>query len=114
MQYISPVTLVVFTADGTQSFSMEAHVPTELPDEVISDFVRQGATRVGAVAAEPVAPVESDKVPAIVEAMRAILEAGDPVLLESGGIPRVAEIDAIIGFRSNKADREAAWAVVEG
>lgn len=117
MQLQLKESLTIFIDGGTRSFHIPAGVLTDIPADFAAAAMVASASLTDPtpqVAAPAVEDPVSTKVPAIVEAMRTLLDRGDPAVLEPGGIPRIAEIDAIVGFRTNKADREAAWAVVEG
>lgn len=122
MKYISDKVLVAFNKVGTASFALEPGVAVEVPTEFLPSLIEQGAVAEADYApASSTSPsgatlsdVSTDKVAAIVKAMRQLLDSGNAEVLEAGGIPRINEIDTLVGFRSNKADREAAWAVVEG
>jgi hypothetical protein len=120
MLLVTDKPLTVFIEDGILSMNIPAGDPVEVPDNFVYAAMQAGALPVGAQPTSEPHPLGANggtaelKVPAIIEAMRKLLESGNPEVLEAGGMPRVSEIDAIVGFRTNKADREAAWAVVEG
>lgn len=111
MLYVSPKDIVAFTVDGIHSHSMDANVPVELPDHMIPSLVALGARPTDA---KPAAPeVNADRVSALVEASRKLLSENTPEHLTSEGTVKVASLDAAVGFRSTKAEREAAEAIVE-
>ena len=104
MQYLSPKDLVVSSPDGCHAIALYAGVPKEIPDEWVKAVVLAGALphvpgdetpaphTSAPEPAQSMAPLE-----AVVEAMRQLLESGDPEKLTAGGIPRTKEIEALVG-----------------
>lgn len=112
MLYVSPKDITAHTADGIHCFSMEADVPTELPDLFVPSLVALGARP---TLGEVVAPaVDNTRVAAIALTLRDILSRNDPETLTREGTVKVAVLDAELGFATTKAERDAASAVVEG
>jgi hypothetical protein len=109
--------IVVWDEQGVHSIGIGKGQVVDVPLLLVSAAVRQGAYEPGknggtvAVAAFDGEP--SEKVKAIAQAYRTILQTGDVTKLDEAGIPRVNELEAIVG-RTNKADRDAAWVIVEG
>ena len=113
MLYVSPKAITAHTEDGIHCFSMEADVPTELPDLFVPALVALGARpTLGDFVAPPV--VDVNRVAAIVATTRDILARNDADTLTREGTVKVAVLDAEVGFATTKAERDAASAVVEG
>lgn len=118
---ISTQSLHVHSECGTYSAFLEAGVAQDIPDILLPRVLTAGAILGDKLSGEATGGSQEDKaaererkVDALTTAMKEILDAGDPALLDPGGIPLTAVLDEKVGFRSNKADREAAWANVEG
>lgn len=109
--------LVVWDEIGAHSIGIGKGDIVDVPLLLVSAAVKQGAYEPGKtsgrVASASVNEDPNEKIKAIVQAYRTILQTGDVTKLDEAGVPRVNEVEAIVG-RTNKADREAAWVIVEG
>lgn len=121
----SPVNLHVSSPDGIYSCYLAAGVPSEVPPVLVPHveyaLLQRGASVPPATASKEVQEpdgvdpaLRAEKLAKIIAAYKDILAAGDPELLEAGGIPRISEVEGRVGFRTNKKDRDEAWAEVEG
>ncbi len=109
--------IVVWDDNGVHSIGIPRGAIVDVPLLLVSEAVRQGAYEPGKTGPGPTAPAAdenpSEKIKLIVAAYRKILTDGDVTKLDEAGIPRINEVEAIVG-RTNKADRESAWVIVEG
>ena len=116
----SPINLHVSTPDGMYSCYLAANTPMTVPDVLLPHvqyaLVQAGQSALGVAdgASAVSGPSREEKVAAIAAAYKQILAKNDPELLDSGGIPRQNELENVVGFRTNKKDRDDAWAEVEG
>lgn len=117
--------VILFIDGGTRSFLLPKDETVEVPPEFQGEAAvylsrqKEMEQALGRASILPVTehmpdPKTQKRVEDIVSAMRQLLDRGIPEVLDAAGIPKIGEIDALVGFRSNKADREAAWAIVEG
>lgn len=122
-QMTSPIDLHVSTPDGIYSCYLEAGVASEVPAVLVPHVEYallqrnarvQSAIVVDTADADGNDPARAEKLAKIIAAYKDILATGDPELLEAGGIPRISEVEGRVGFRTNKKDRDEAWAEVEG
>ncbi|MGH1374445.1 MAG: hypothetical protein ACRBBW_20580 [Cellvibrionaceae bacterium] len=116
MQYISPTDLKVSSEDGIYAVFFTANTPRDIPETLVVAAVTSGARPYveGTTASEVEAVLDETAVNAVAEAMREIMGLDDPELLSASQIPRAAEINKRLDFKSTSEQRDAAWAMVEG
>lgn len=90
-------------------------VAKDLYDELLSEgFAAPGEVTITSTVAEAEPQsLDPDKLNRIKEAMELILEEGEEEKLTSDGEPRANEVNALVGEKTTKEEREAAWDMIK-
>lgn len=109
-QYVSPVTQMI--PKNGRAVRMVAGLPRALPEDLVPVALARGVKLYGGTVVE-VEP-EVDRVPAVIEAIEALIAGGDPkAFSERTGEPNLTALRKQAGFQVTDAERDAAWAQVK-
>lgn len=102
--------------------NLERDKPVDLGNDIYEELLAEGFGKAGGevVPSEPVEvkqeekseELDPDKLNRIKEAMELILESGEDEKLTSDGEPRANEVNALVGEKTSKEEREAAWDMI--
>lgn len=111
-KYVSPVTQMI--PKNGKAVRMVAGLPRTLPEDLVPVALARGVKLYGDKPATEASPKAEDRVPQVVEAIKALIASGDPkAFSERTGEPNLTALRKQAGFQVTDAERDAAWEQVK-